>query len=102
MTSEDAQKRIRELEGRVAFLEHQLRSDKLLHLRLYRFGAGVFLLAAVSLASWKFFGISAPLRPGFAAVTGPVGLAMMIMAFLVKRIKPLSRGVPELGGGMST
>lgn len=79
-TSESEVARLR---GKIQFLEHQLQSDRL-HLRLYRLGAGAFLLGAFSLLVWLFTGVGAPFHPVFSVITLPVSAAIMGMAFLAR------------------
>jgi hypothetical protein len=78
------ERKIRELESKVHFLENQLQNDKP-HLQIYRLGAGSFLVAALSLLLWMFFGIAAPFHPIFAVLVIPAALGVMAMAFLIRR-----------------
>ncbi len=72
------------LEEKIRFLHHQLQSDKL-HLQLYRYGAGGFLVSSLSLLVWVFTGVAAPFHPTFAALAIPVSIGVMAMGFLVRR-----------------
>jgi hypothetical protein len=69
---------------RIEFLEQQLAADKL-HLRLYRLGAGAAVCSVFSLAVWVFTGVGAPFHPVFAALSLPVAMGVVGMAFLVRR-----------------
>ena len=71
------------LEARVRLLEAQLQSEKP-YARLYRLGAGSFLISAISLVYWALTGVGAPFHPLFAAATIPASIAVVIMAFLIR------------------
>lgn len=70
------------LDAKVQFLEHQLRSQRI-DLQLFRFGGGGFLVAVGSLLLWVFTGIGVPFHPVFAALAVPASVGTMVMAFLI-------------------
>ena len=77
-------KKIRQLETKTRLLESELRRDRP-YQRVYRLGAGSFLVALTSVLFWGFTGIAAPFHPVFALIVLPVSIALIVMAFMIRR-----------------
>ena len=55
-----------------------------LYLDLYALGAVCVFLSALSLGVWLITGIGIPFHPVFAAGVGPLGIVLIVMAFLIR------------------
>ena len=70
------------------------------HARMFRFGAGWFLLCVISLLSWWLTGTGMPFHPIFAILGTPTSIIVVIMSFMIKSAalkEPITCSCPHCG-----